>query len=139
MFVKEISLPKVPSHISNIAIQQALDWVESAKGTGKMYRWISADSTVEEWCQKNICKNAQWAIQILTADLPNHVDDNSKVKIQYLLSTGGDQVVTKSYKNNVVVDIALCDSDKWYILKTDESHGVYGVTDCRIAIAARIF
>jgi hypothetical protein len=139
MFVKEISLPKVPTHLLDIVRQQALDWVESVRGTDKMYRWIPANTIVEKWCKENICEYAQWAVQVLTADVPKHVDENSQVKIQYLLESGGENVTSKSYKNDYVVHSMVCDTDKWYILKTDEFHGVYGVTGVRIALAARIY
>jgi len=139
MFVKEIVLPEVPYEILNSVKQQALDWVESVKGTDKMYRWIPVTLEVEEWCKENICEYAQWAVQVLLADLPKHTDENSQVKIQYLLETGGDNVVSKSYKNDYVVHSTVCDTNKWYILKTDEFHGVYGVTGIRIALAGKIF
>lgn len=139
MFVKEIALPEIPAELLAIVRHQALDWVESVKGTNKMYQWIPANSTVEKWCKENICEYAQWAVQVLIGDLPKHIDENSQVKIQYLLEAGGENVISKSYKNDYVVHSMACDTNKWYILQTDEFHGVYGVTGIRIALAARIY
>ena len=139
MFVKEIALPEVPVDILDIARQQAINWVESVKGTNKMYRWIPANPIVDKWCKENICEYAQWAVQVLTGDLPKHIDESSQVKIQYLIETGGNNVISKSYKNDYVVHSVVCDTNKWYILQTNEFHGVYGVTDVRIALAARLF
>ena len=139
MFVKEIALPEVPVDILDIARQQAINWVESVKGTNKMYRWIPANPMVDKWCKENICEYAQWAVQVLTGDLPKHIDESSQVKIQYLIETGGNNVISKSYKNDYVVHSVVCDTNKWYILQTNEFHGVYGVTDVRIALAARLF
>jgi hypothetical protein len=139
MFVKEIALPEVPVDILEIARQQAINWVESVKGTNKMYRWIPANPIVDKWCKENICEYAQWAVQVLTGDLPKHIDESSQVKIQYLIEAGGNNVISKSYKNDYVVHSVVCDTNKWYISQTNEFHGVYGVTDVRIALAARLF
>jgi hypothetical protein len=139
MFVKEISLPKIPTEVLAIARCQALDWVESVKGTNRMYQWIPANTIVDKWCKENVCEYAQWAVQVLIADLPKHIDENSQVKIQYIIEQGGENVVSKSYKNDYVVHSMVCDAGKWYILRTDEFHGIYGVTEIRIALAARIF
>jgi hypothetical protein len=139
MFVKGIALPEVPSDLLTIVRQQALDWVESVKGTNKMYRWIPVTPAVEKWCKENVCEYAQWAVQVLIADLPKHTDENSQVKIQYILDTGGENVISKSYKNDYVVHSMVCDANKWYILHTDKFHGVYGVTGIRIALAGKVF
>lgn len=139
MFVKEIKLPLVPTHIGDIVKRQAIQWVEYDNTSNENYGWIPADSSVDKWCKENICEYAQWAVQVLIGDLPKHIDENSRVKIQYLLETGGENVISRSYKNDYAVHSTVCDSNKWYILQTDEFHGVYGVTTTRIALAARIY
>ena len=139
MFVKEIKLPLVPTHIGDIVKRQAIQWVEYDNTSNENYGWIPANPAVEKWCKENICEYAQWAVQVLTGDLPKHIDENSQVKIQFLLDTGGENVISKSYKNDYIVHSIVCDNNKWYILQTDEFHGVYGVTGVRIALAARIY
>jgi hypothetical protein len=139
MFAKEIKFPQIPNEIADIIRQQAIKWVELDNIAKENYGWIPANAIVDKWGKENVCECAQWAVQVLIADLPKHVDENSQVKIQYLLETGGENVISKSYKNNYAVHSIVCDTDKWYILKTDEFHGVYGVTGIRIALAARIY
>jgi hypothetical protein len=139
MFAKEIKFPQIPNDIADIVRQQAIKWVEHDNTAKENYGWIPANTVVDKWCKENVCEYAQWAVQVLIADLPKHIDENSQVKIQFLLETGGKNVISKSYKNNYVVHSIVCDADKWYILKTDEFHGVYGVTGVRIALAARIY
>jgi hypothetical protein len=139
MFAKEIKFPQIPNDIADIVRQQAIKWVEHDNTAKENYGWIPANTVVDKWCKENVCEYAQWAVQVLIADLPKHIDENSQVKIQFLLETGGKNVISKSYKNNYVVHSIVCDADKWYILKTDEFHGVYGVTGVRIALAAKIY
>lgn len=139
MFTKEIKFPQIPNEIADIVRQQAIQWVEFDNIAKENYGWIPANVIVDKWGKENICEYAQWAVQVLIADLPKHIDENSQVKIQYVLETGGKNVISKSYKNNYVVHSMVCDANKWYILKTNEFHGVYGVTDVRISLAARIF
>jgi hypothetical protein len=139
MFAKEIKFPRIPDEIADNVRQQAIKWVEHDNVAKENYGWIPANTVVDKWCKENVCEYAQWAVQVLIADLPKHIDENSQVKIQFLLETGGKNVISKSYKNNYVVHSIVCDADKWYILKTDEFHGVYGVTGVRIALAAKIY
>ena len=139
MFAKEIKFPRIPDEIADNVRQQAIKWVEHDNVAKENYGWIPANTIVDKWGKENVCEYAQWAVQVLIADLPKHIDENSQVKIQFLLETGGKNVISKSYKNNYVVHSIVCDADKWYILKTDEFHGVYGVTGVRIALAAKIY
>jgi hypothetical protein len=139
MFVKEIKLPEVPSNIADIVKQQAIKWIEYDNVANENYGWIPANTIVDNWGKENVCAYAHWAVQVLIADLPKHVDKSSQIKIQYILEPGGNNVISKSYKNDYVVHSTVCDANKWYILQTSEFHGVYGVTGVRIALAAKIY
>jgi hypothetical protein len=111
---------------------------------GNIYTWSdSFNQEVNDWCQRNICDEMWWGFQIIRGDLVPHIDNVTKSKLTYLVSLGGEKVVTDWYKDDktTVVDSVIFESHRWHMIKVDEYHGVKNVQPglIRLSITGRIF
>ena len=97
---------------------------------------------INSWCQENICDTMYWAFQIVSNDLPMHRDLGTKIKLTYILQTGGKDTVTEWYndKEELVESVAL-EPFRWHIFKADSYHAVKNITpgQQRFSVTGRVF
>ena len=141
MTARKIFLPKIPKNI----IEEIYNDIELAKDSvqkNNVYTWISASCMVQEWCQKNICPDIHWGIQVISGNLDVHKDIGTQIKFNYIINSAGSDVVTKFYDDNMnIIDTIKFEVEEWYILDVSKYHGVTGVDrdQVRISITGRIF
>ena len=107
------------------------------------YLWSDEfNQEINSWCKENICDTMYWAFQIVSNDLPMHRDLGTKIKLTYILKTGGKDTVTEWYndKQELVESVAL-EPFRWHIFKADSYHAVKNITpgQQRFSITGRVF
>ena len=132
MTARRIQLPTVPDEI----IKNIVDNVDF---TGNIYHWKAAPELTQKWCRENICSDMYWGIQIITGDLPAHKDIDTEVKFNYIIHSGGDNVLTNFYDNNNLIETVNFASNAWYIMNVSVEHAVVGVKSARVSLTGRIF
>lgn len=106
------------------------------------YIWSDYQTSVlNEWCKQNISRDLYYGIQLMTADVPRHIDIGTKVKINYLIDCGGHQVITNFYDHDKItlLDSYQIDQGRWHIFKADTCHEIINIQSTRISVTAKIF
>lgn len=135
-----INLPEIPT----VIVQRYLDAVHSveAKYTNGGYIWSDSNNELlNNWCQRYICKDIYWGVQLMTEDLPVHVDEGTTLKFVYLFQTGGDEVKTHFWQDGEIQETYVIPTNQWHTLKVDTEHSVVGIQprERRISVTGRIF
>ena len=142
-FVKPTNFPKLTQDIEQKINYNIEEYHRSSPIVNDPnYLWTdNHNQEINEWCNDHLMRGIYYAFQIARADMPLHKDNNSTVKLIYLLKTGGDNVITSFYsedKEKKLHSIKL-NLNTWYLLKTDIWHGVTGITSPRFSICATVF
>lgn len=79
-------------------------------------------------------------VQSITSDPLIHVDHNRTEAINYIISPGGDNVITSFYNDQLtVIEEIQIHSKKWHRLKVDTKHSVRNIiSPPRVAITIHI-
>jgi hypothetical protein len=141
-YIRYFNLPVVPRDIMS-DINWEFDLYEN-KSPGRNYIWSdSFNEKIDRWGKENICADMYYAFQIITGDLPLHLDKGTKIKLIYLLSAGGDLVRTEflSDDESTILQSEIIPVNKWHMMKVDVPHRVVGVEPgkTRFSIVARVF
>jgi hypothetical protein len=144
-YYRYLSLPLIPQSVTD-QINRNFDQYEKKDpgGHGLIYTWSdSFNQAVNDWCQQNICAEMYWGFQIIRGDLMPHIDNVTKVKLTYLVDTGGDHVITEWYDTDktTVLDSVTLAANRWHMLKVDTWHGIRNVDPgaVRLSITGRVF
>lgn len=144
MFVRYLNLPPIPDQIISNLNQSFDQYQAKAEYFDGIYMWSdSFNKEINKWCQQNICDSMYFAFQIINGHLPIHKDINTLVKLNYIISTGGDEVVTNFWGDDQATLLASykIQPHRWHILKADTYHNVDNVQPNRIrfSITGRVF
>ena len=85
-------------------------------------------------------------VQTIISGIPIHKDRNRNLALNYVIDTGGTDVITSFYKDQDNQSGHTLDPVEeykiiphiWHELRTDVFHGVSGLTSKRIAVAFRL-
>lgn len=139
-YIQYINLPKVPEDII-LDLPKDINLYQT-QGNGN-YHWTeSHNAKLNEWAQKNICREMYFAFQLMTGDLPIHKDIGTLTKFVYIIEPGGSTVLTKFWDDEYnLLDEYVIEKNQWHILKADTNHSVEGIetNKLRWSITARIF
>lgn len=135
-------MPRIPDHVLS-KINLNFDQYER-KTQGINYTWSdSFNQEIDLWCKQNICEDAYFAFQIITGNLVMHKDKGTRVKLIYLLDTGGPKVSTEFWNDDQteLLQSEILQPHRWHIMKVDCYHQVVGVEPgkTRFSITGRIF
>lgn len=143
-YVRQINLPNITQDLL-----EKLPRTFDAYDTGKKYlvpnyAWSDRDNAdIDQWCKANVCGSMYWAFQIITGDMTLHKDNGTKIKLLYLVETGGPSVWTEFFADDqtTLLQRACLEKDRWYAMKVDVYHRVIGVQSgqTRLAITGRLF
>lgn len=142
-------MPQPPEHMMQELINHRLDEFENiAKLYTNSANYIWSDNLMSElnaWCQENVMPMVYYGCQIMSGDLKIHNDKGTMIKLYYLITTGGDDVVTNFYdaEDNLIESVILLPR-VWYIFNTGQRHTVQKQTPWvkgkwRYTISGRIF
>lgn len=139
-YVVPFDLPDVPEYfIIN-------DSEEIKRGT-KIYPYPSetfsswtidgVTDELEQYLQPHFKFPIQIRYQIITGDMPVHIDDGRKFAINYLIAPGGENIATRWWSSEgEILYSEILDVKKWYKLDVSIPHNVEFVTE-RIAISIK--
>ena len=104
------------------------------------YQSRLADQNLENYIREIIPFNCFIQYQIIRKGIPIHKDaKDRKVAINYLLSTGGNDVATTVYDENkiTILQQEVIRPNEWHYLLTNKFHGIDGQTfnSDRVAIS----
>ena len=145
--IKKILLPPIPQHVIDAVFDSMATGEnkafedENKKYKLDFYSWIPGNEIVQQWCNKNISPDIYWGIQVITKDMPIHKDLGTESKFNYIINSGGPNVITNYYNNDEeLIESCCCDINTWYILNTKVKHDVKNIIlgEARISIAGRI-
>ena len=155
--IRYLNLPKIPQSIVdnlnyNFEQYQKRDLPDNFQGGQDAMRvaqlWTeSFNKEVNEWCKENICDSMYWAFLITDGDLAVHIEEASKglasVKLNYVIESGGDNVVTDFWANDAkTLTHSFCiEPHRWHIFKADSYHSVRGIEPgkFRFSVTGKVF
>ena len=143
--VRYLNWPKLPDELVELILSDISKNKNMSLGDLENYKWTTAYKTkVKAWCDANIASNLIWGVQVITGDLAIHYDYPTKVKISYIIETGGDNVLTEFYEDiekTKPLHSLNIEPFRWHILHVCVPHQVRGVEPgkVRISLTGRIF
>ena len=145
-YIQYLSLPPLPPELTASISLNPQDYSCKAIGPGNLdtYIWTNDhNQELDAWCKQNICPDMYFAFQILHTSNNIHKDNGTKTKLNYVLSTGGDNVITEFYDDDktTLLDSYHIEPHRWHILKVDTYHRVINLepNQYRFAVTSRIF
>lgn len=145
--IKKILLPNIPKDII-LEIYNSIDLGTNKAFQGKdaiykidQYNWYSANEKVQQWGQDNISPDIHLGVQVIDDDLPMHKDHGTKIKFNYLITSGGPDATTNFYNDEkVLLQSVKLELETWYILDVTTNHEVVNIepNQQRISITGRI-
>jgi hypothetical protein len=142
-YIQYLNLPKIPQEIIDTVIKDAgIHRQHHNASVYGSYTW-SDYHTVElnSWCKANIGDDMYYGIQLMTADIDRHTDRGTKIKLNYLIDTGGDDVITNFYDQDqeTLIESYQIEPLRWHIFKAESPHEIVNITRTRISITSKIF
>jgi len=149
-YIQYVNFPEIPKELIECIIPQNLvdlfNQNENKKSTRihETYTWTDdLNEKINVWGQQNICPDMYYAFQLMTGPLPIHKDRITKTKLNYIVSTGGDNIMTTFYDEDRTTELASYNIpiNKWHLFKADTYHSVGDLApgQIRLAVTARIF
>jgi hypothetical protein len=140
--IQYLNLPPIPQEFID---KLTLNFDQYQKNTNDPNNWWWSDSfnqEINKWCQKNICSSMYFAFQYAVGGLPVH-KDTSKIKLNYVLNTGGSDVITSFYDEDktTVLNSYRIDPQRWHLIKVDVFHGVKNISadSYRFSVTGQVF
>ena len=139
-YIQYVNLPKIPADIISSLPQDIESYNKETQGN---YHWTNThNEQLNEWAQQHISNDIYFAFQMMTGDLERHKDIGTLTKFVYIIDTGGCNVVTKFWDDDLrLLDEYVIEPHRWHILKADTYHSVEGIEadKHRWSVTARIF
>lgn len=142
-YIQYFNFPKVPTHIiESIKLDPNFYTKKISHGN---YNWTDQyNEELNAWGQENICADMYFAFQFFERPNIIHTDTGTHTKLNYVISTGGPNVLTHFYDDDrsTILDTYHIEPFRWHIFKADTFHSVPGPFEpgqIRFAITAKIF
>lgn len=144
-FFRYVNFPSIPKSLIGKLNRNLSEY--SRKAPSKIpdeFLWSDDNNhDLNHWCQQNICTSMYFAFQLIFKDLPLHKDMGSVCKLNYILESGGKNVVNEWYDEDqkTLLQSATIQPMKWHMFKADTYHAVKNIDlgKIRFAITARVF
>jgi hypothetical protein len=142
-YIQYFNLPVIPDSILK-SLNFNFDEYIKKENVENHYWWSdSFNKEINEWGQANICPDMYFAFQAAYGDMGKHKDHNTKTKINFLISTGGSNVLTEFWSDDQETKLAsyCIEPMRWHIFKSDTTHSVTNTEPgkLRFGITGRIF
>jgi hypothetical protein len=100
------------------------------------YRIYAANSTLNGFVRKLIPNAKIVSVQIIRTGIPIHTDIGRTEAINYIISTGGDNVYTCFYAEDNLEQKYKIETERWHWLNVSVPHQVIGLdnNNPRVAI-----
>ena len=139
-----VNFPQIPKEILEKINWNLSEYQRKAfTNYADSYLWSDDfNQEIDQWGKANICDSMYFAFQIISADLAMHKDRSTKIKLSYILQTGGPRAATEWYNDQEeLIQSAVLEPFRWHIFKADTYHAVKNIDpgQSRFSITARIF
>lgn len=143
-YFRYLNLPPIPENLLDQLPRDFDSYQRKDPGKwGDGYKWTdSHNQDINAWCQANICDSMYWGFQIIKSDLAPHIDNGTKYKLVYLIDTGGPDILTEWFDQELnQVDSVILEAKRWHMLKVDSLHSVRGLLPgaVRHSVTGRLF
>ena len=144
-YIQYVNFPPIPKELLDRINR---DFAQYCKEPGRFnsdtYWWSdSFNEEINQWCQQNICADMYFAFQVATGNMVPHKDSGTKIKINYVIDTGGLNVLTEFFDDDFTTKLAsyCIEPHRWHIFKADTAHQVINIEPgkVRFSITGRIF
>ena len=140
-YIKYVNWPQIPDFIlNNISLNDSDYKIKSNYST---FNWSESNNKeLNTWAKQTISEYLYFAFTLIKGDLMLHKDP-MYLKLNYVINTGGEKVVTKFWDDNkkdLLAEYAI-EPHRWHIFKSDTFHSVHGIekNQTRFSITAQIF
>lgn len=136
MYFEYLDLPCVPESLLK-DIDHVIENHENifAKKNFTDYKIFDATSQLKGFTKPLFPFEHVTRVQILTYHIPIHKDVNRKQAYNYVIDTGGSNVLTNFYNDNLQLIESICiEPQRWHRLDTQVYHSVSNLTAMRIAL-----
>ena len=151
MYVTYKDYPSIPESLI-IEVHQSLLLFNHNRHNGVDYAYsrYTATPKLQEWFRDTMTPILRVRdivyVQTIVSGIPIHKDPNRNLALNYIIDTGGTDVITSFYDdqpdhpghNPAPVEEYKIIPHVWHELRTDVFHGVSGLTSKRIAVAFRL-
>lgn len=141
--IRYLNLPQIPVSLVSELTRQYDQYMAKASYANGAYVWSdSFNDNINAWCKSNICDSMYWGFQIMSGDIPAHVDRGTEIKLTYVIDCGGGDVITSFYDQNDQVTHCYCiQPNRWHIFQANCMHSVTGIEPghTRFSITGRVF
>jgi hypothetical protein len=142
MILKYLNFPEIPSNllddVDRIISEKNDDLFRFVGGTLDSYKFYPIDGDLEKWLLDNIPiqKTDCFHIHVISDTLLIHKDYNHcRYKLNYVIKTGGDNVITSFYDDNInIIDSYKIVKNKWHHFDGQINHGVTGILPNEIRV-----
>jgi len=145
----------IPAHLTVKPADYDLTKIGKQDNAYNYVRW-PASADLRDWLHQNICSDLSIAgVQIITGEVALH-RDKRQWALNYLLDTGGSNVITSWHRIPGVPDVEPLNPDtaaralastleqlesqcvelnRWHLISTEVLHKVTGVESTRVAVS----
>jgi hypothetical protein len=138
--IEYIDLPSVPAHLLE-SVQDIINKPTRTDSSSYAFfktRYIEGE--LKSWLQSIFDWKIDPQYQLVYNGIPIHRDANDRVAAyNYLLDTGGDNVITSVYDDNQQkLQSEKLELKRWHYIDTGMLHTVYGIHSNRVRVAITI-
>ena len=143
-----IDLPEIPKEllpdVQWIIDKPKIDRSKQGWNNNVFHPKTIDNQPLADWLSENVVKALTGDVvfkyfryQVMYPGFPIHVDNyGRRAAINYLLQTGGDNVLTQIYnKDSEVIESKKIDINKWHYLISEQPHNAANIETVRVAVA----
>lgn len=138
-FIQYVNFPSIPTEI----LQSISTNINDYQFESGSYWTDQHNQILNNWCQANICNSMYFAFQCFSDSVGLHKDHETQIKLNYIITTGGNQVITEFLANDKTTKLAeyQIEPHRWHLFQANVYHCVQGIEpgQTRFAITARVF
>jgi len=102
------------------------------------YRLYDTNKNLKNFVEDFIPRPTAISIHVIQGSLPIHVDIERTESYNYIIETGGDNVMTCFYQDKILIEQHKIEPRKWHWLNVSTAHNVRGIEKSKSRIALTV-
>ena len=142
-YIEYLNLPSIPEHLIE-SIQDIINKPpKNFSNVSSEYAYFKTkyvNDDLKSWLQSIFDFEIYPQYQLVYKGLPIHTDKGNRIlAYNYLLDTGGTNVITKVYDDKYkLLQAEKLELKRWHCINTGMLHGVHGIQPDKVRIAISI-